>query len=89
MTIKGFADKYNIPYHIAYEASYNVQPIGTWERDKDYPEDDLFNETKKLISKRIEKHRKLLNQALRSEVNLNKGRWGYEMPKMRRKGADV
>lgn len=74
MTIKGFSEKYQVPYYIVYEASYKVQPVGTWVRDRDFPEDRLFEETKKLVGKRIEKHRKQLNIALRAEVNLNKGR---------------
>ena len=41
MTLKGYAQKYKVPYHIVYESSYKVQPISTWIRDRDYPENEL------------------------------------------------
>ena len=43
MTIKAFAEKYNIPYPLAFKASIGVAPVATLERDKDFPEDALFD----------------------------------------------
>ena len=43
MTIAEVAGKYNVPYSVAYEASYGVEPVATLERDKDFPEDKLFD----------------------------------------------
>ena len=74
MTIKEFSDKYGIPYHIAYEASYKVQPVGTFIRDKDFPEDLLFAETKRIVQKRAKKHMELMNACLRAEMNMNNRR---------------
>ena len=74
MTLKEFSDKYNVPYHIVYNASYKVHTVSNLQKDRDYDEADLFDATREQIRKRIEKHRKLLYASLRAEVNLNKGR---------------
>ena len=71
MTIKEFADKYDVPYHIAYEASYKVTPVGTLYRDKDFPEDDLFVETDKLLEIRMRKHANLMRSAQMAYVNMH------------------
>ena len=71
MTIKEFSDKYDVPYYLAYEASYKVRPV---RRDKDFPEDELFAETKSLIHRRYERHRQQMNICMRAEVNMNKRR---------------
>ena len=74
MTIKEFSDKYDVPYYLAYEASYKVRPVGTDRRDKDFPEDELFEETKSLIHRRYERHRQQMNLCMRAEVNMNRRR---------------
>ena len=43
MTIKAFAEKYGINYNLAFEASQGVKPVPTLERNKDFPEDELFD----------------------------------------------
>ena len=78
MTIKEFSDKYDVPYYLAYEASYKVQPTGSMQRDKDFPEDQLFDETVKLIHRRYEKHRQQMNVCMRAEVNMNRRRGNEE-----------
>jgi len=42
VTIKAFAEKYKITYCQAYELSYGVEPVSTMVRDKDFPEEELF-----------------------------------------------
>ena len=78
MTIKEFSDKYDVPYYTAYEASYKVSPVGSVKRDKDFPEDQLFEETLKLIHRRYEKHRQQMTLCMRAEVNMNKRRGDQE-----------
>ena len=38
MTIKEIAEKYGIPYNIAYQGTYGVKPVNTAMRDRDFPE---------------------------------------------------
>lgn len=57
MTLKEFANKYQIPYNVVYEASYKVQPISTVRRDRDFPEKQLFIETRCVIKNKIDRHR--------------------------------
>ena len=71
MTIREFADKYEIPYSIAYEASYKVSPVGTLKRDKDFPEDELFAAADKLLEKRMQYHTKLIRTAQIAYVNMH------------------
>lgn len=53
MTIKEFSDKYQIPYNIAYKASYVVKPFETMKSDKEYNEQSLYNETLQYINARL------------------------------------
>lgn len=64
MTLKEYAQKYQIPYFIVYEASYKVQPEATFVRERDYREDDLTIAVMEVAKKRIEKHRTLLEQQI-------------------------
>ena len=88
MTIREFADKYGIPYHIVYEATYKVSAISTMRRDREYPEDKLFDATDELIQTRVEKHKRLMSQAHRMFINLHSTKEmevvAREMPKVRR-----
>lgn len=92
MTIKEFANKYGIPYHVAYEATYRVKPISTMMRDRDFPEDELFDATSDLIKDRANKHAKLLSQANRMFINLHSTRAKEgifcEVPKVRSESTD-
>ena len=53
MTIKEFAYKYTLPYHLVYKASFTVQPIATLERDRDYRVEDLLKETTTYVRRRL------------------------------------
>ena len=64
MTLKGYAQKYKVPYHIVYESSYKVQPISTWIRDRDYPENELTEAILEIADERIEKYSRLIAQQI-------------------------
>ena len=53
MTIKQFAAKYQIPYYMAYKASYKAQPVDYSLSERDYSEEDLLRETRKLVKRRL------------------------------------
>lgn len=59
MTLKEFAQKYDVPYHIVYEASYKVPAISTMRKDREYPEKELFLEVRRVVTNRISRHRDL------------------------------
>ena len=92
MTLKEFAQKYDVPYHVVYEASYKVPAISTMMRDRDFPEDELFDATSDLIEERINRHAKLMSQANAHFINLHSTRakegYPYVLPKVRRKSTD-
>lgn len=92
MTIREFADKYHIPYHIVYEATYKVHAVSTMRRDRDFLEDDLFKAADELIQERVNKHAKLMSQANTHFINLHstRAKEGYpcDMPKVRRESTD-
>ena len=93
MTIKEFANKYGIPYHVAYNATYHVKPISNLVRDRDYLEEDLFTATSKDIEARINRLQGKLSQANRDFINLHstRAKEGYpcELPKVRREIQNV
>lgn len=62
MTCKEFADKYNIPYHIAYAATYKVKPVSSMIRDRDYPEDDMREAVIRMLEQRIIKNKAILEE---------------------------
>ena len=62
MTCKEFANKYDIPYHIAYAATYKVKPVSSMIRDRDYPEKELLNAVRKMLEQRIRKNRTILDE---------------------------
>ena len=53
MTIKEFAAKYAIPYHLAYKASFRVHPVASMARDRDFDEKDLHAEAVAFIKRRL------------------------------------
>ena len=58
MTIKEFSMKYEIPYSLAWQASYDVKPAETIRRNKDFSEKDLYRSVMHLLSQRaLEKSR--------------------------------
>ena len=92
MTLQEFSDKYHVPYHIVYEASYKVPAISTDIRDRDFPEDQLFNETDRIIQERVDRHARLMIKANRIFINLHSVRakegMPCELPQMRRENTD-
>ena len=62
MTCKEFATKYNIPYHIAYAATYMVKPVSSMLRDRDYPEDAMLDAVRKMLQQRIKKNKAILEE---------------------------
>lgn len=64
MTIKEFAEKYMLPYKLAYEASYKVNPVESDIRLKDFPESDLLAEAKRLVNTRIDAHQTSLDRLI-------------------------
>lgn len=72
MTIKEFAYKYTLPYHVAYKASFTVKPIATLERDRDYREEDLLKETREYIKRRLRDIKGQYEQYVTALMNLKK-----------------
>ena len=71
MTIREFSDKYGIPYGIAYEATYKVPSYSTLQKDREYPEDQMFAEAERIISARMKKHRGQYEKAKKYIISLH------------------
>ena len=56
MTIKAFAEKYDIPYNLAYEASYDVKPTLCREGNKDFDEQEMKNALRSTIRRKVAKN---------------------------------
>ena len=52
MTVKEFSEKYDLPYNIAYKATYVVKGYGEMQ-DRNYDEKDLLNETIRYARSRL------------------------------------
>lgn len=72
MTIKGFSEKYNVPYHIVYEATYKVPAVSTMQKDREYPEDDMHREVRSIVNSRLSFH---MEKARKLSVILNSLDW--------------
>lgn len=72
MTCKEFANKYNIPYHIAYAATYKVKPVSSMMRDRDYVEEELKTAVEKLLEYRIKKNTAILEEQKKALMSLRK-----------------
>jgi len=68
MTIVEFSNKYDVPYHIVYEATYKVPAVSTMQKDREYPEDDLYREVRNIMNTRLGAH---LDKARKLAVFLN------------------
>lgn len=55
MTITGFAKKYNVPISYATLASHSVKPVATLERDKDFPEHDMWISLLNVITRKMKR----------------------------------
>ena len=56
MTIKAFAEKYDIPYSLAYEASYDVRPTLRREGNKDFDEQEMKIALRMTIGRKVAKN---------------------------------
>lgn len=70
MTLKGFSRKYGIPYHIVYEASYNVQPVINDIYEREYPESDMVEALHKIICFRIDHYQDMMIRNINYKHNL-------------------
>ena len=52
MTVKEFSEKYDLPYNIAYKASYVIHGYGQM-RDRNYDEQELKEETIRFAKSRL------------------------------------
>lgn len=71
MTIKEFSNKYKVPYHLAYAASYKVKPVWTMTRDRDYDEKELYKAVHFLLEERVKKTSATLAIQQQALDNLN------------------
>ena len=55
MTIKEIAEKYGISYNIAYQGTYGVKPVSGEIRDREYQEEPVVENVKKILHGRIVK----------------------------------
>ena len=63
MTIKEFANKYNIPYRIAYEATYLVKPSFPDMVNKEYSEKELIEAVHKNMKRRIDRYQRFIKES--------------------------
>ena len=59
MTLKEFSKKYEVKYGVVYAASYLVKPISTMQRDRDFPEEELYRQVTKELHRRAVKYTEL------------------------------
>ena len=78
VTIKEFANKYGVPYNIVYEATYKVPCYSTMRKEREYSEDALFEEVDRLLTARMDRHRKLYHQTQRTFIRMNAVRKGEQ-----------
>lgn len=62
ITVKEFSDKYDIPYTIAYQATYRIKRNYDYERM--YPEKELFYAMHEIVGERIQKITKQLKDII-------------------------
>lgn len=88
MTIKEFAEKYGLPYHVAYEATYGVKTVSTRIRDRDFLEKDLFDATISTINYKVMRLQKRIGiqKDYYQRMMVVKKR---EMSKVRRESKDL
>lgn len=72
MTIKEFSDKYQIPYNIAFKASYVVKPAATFRHDKEYNEQELHEQSLKYAKARLKMLTYQRDQYVTAVENLSK-----------------
>ena len=74
MTLKDFATKYQIPYYIAYNASYAVKhPVAEGSRGREYDEKDLYSAVENDLVGKITRHSRIVesNKELLGQLRKN------------------
>lgn len=64
MKVKDFAEKYGVPYQVAYASTWLMKPDFRMRRDRQYDEQAMKDAVTELLSQRIKRHQ--------SEVERNK-----------------
>ena len=72
MKIKEFADKYHLTYQQAYVASYGAKPASLFERERDYQEDELFENMIDFLHERQFEAQRKAREAQRKISEMNK-----------------
>ena len=62
MTIKEFADKYDVPYPLVFDASYSLTPDKKSGKNE-YSERELYRNAMLIINDRVEKYAKKTEEA--------------------------
>ena len=70
MTIKEFARKYSVPYHVCYKATFTVRAVATLVREQDYDEGELKAAIRKYIKRRLHDIKAQYEQYAESWKNL-------------------
>ena len=63
MTLKEFSDAYEIPYNIVFKLSYDVKPVATIKRSKDFSETELVKKAIEYYDAQSSIARKLLSES--------------------------
>ena len=63
MTIREIAEKYDLKYHIVYEATVGVRPVASIWREKDFIEDEVMRNVKANLKAKIRKAEKTAEAA--------------------------
>lgn len=72
MTIKQIAEKYNVSYNLAYIGTYGVSPNDYNVRDRDFPENQVVENIKRELRRRIDKHTGEVERLTRELATVNK-----------------
>lgn len=70
MTIKQMADKYQIPYNLAYEGTLGVTPRESALYNREYPEEEVIYNVKEILRHRIIKRKKYIEDVSRMLSNI-------------------
>jgi len=71
MKVNEFADKYEVPYQIAYNATWLIQPNFRTRTGRNYDEDALKKAVTEFLEQRMKRHRAALEKDERLLAKLN------------------
>jgi len=71
MKVKDFAEKYGVPYQVAYASTWLMKPDFRMRRDRQYDEQAMKDAVTELLSQRIKRHQSEVekNQRLLERLN--------------------